>query len=232
MNRVVITFVGVVLLSGVCLADEKTVLKDDNDRVNYSVGYQIGGDFKRQGVELSAEMLVKGIRDAVSGTEPLMTPQEMSQTLLDLKRKILALQKAERKKIADQNLADGKRFLEENAEKEGVKTLPGGLQYRVVREGAGAVPAATDTVTVHYRGTLIDGTEFDSSYGRGKPATFQLGRVIKGWTQALQLMKQGAKWQLFIPPDLAYGDRPSGRIPANSTLIFEVELISVEPSKQ
>ena len=131
-------------------------------------------------------------------------------------------------KAAQDNLARGKAFLEENAKKEGVKTLPSGLQYRVIQEGSGATPGATDTVTVNYRGTLIDGTEFDSSYSRGKPATFRADRVIRGWTEALQMMKEGAKWELFIPPDLAYGERGAGgKIGPNSTLVFEVELVSV-----
>lgn len=152
----------------------------------------------------------------------------MRTTLVNLKKKISVAQQQQQKQQADKNLAEGKAFLEENGKKEGVKTLPSGLQYKVIQEGSGKMPAASDTVTVHYRGTLIDGAEFDSSYKRGKPATFRADRVIAGWKEALQLMKPGAKWQLFIPGPLAYGERGAGaKIPPNSTLIFEVELISI-----
>ena len=228
MKLFVTAALSAVLLFGACKAEEDPQLKDENDRVNYSLGHQIGGDFKRQGVEIRPKLVVKGIQDALSGAEPLMTSEEMNKTLVDLKKRIVTAQRDEREKLADKNLAEGKAFLLENAEKEGVKTLPSGLQYKVIEEGSGATPAATDTVVVHYRGTLIDGTEFDSSYSRGKPATFRADRVIRGWTEALQMMKEGAKWELFIPSDLAYGQRSVGaKIGPNSTLIFEVELISI-----
>jgi FKBP-type peptidyl-prolyl cis-trans isomerase len=179
-------------------------------------------------VEIRPEFVVKGIQDALSGTKPLMTPDEMKKTLMDLKKRIVTAQREERKAAAQDNLAQGKTFLEENAKKEGVKTLASGLQYKVITQGSGATPEATDTVLVHYRGTLIDGTEFDSSYSRGKPATFRADRVIRGWAEALQMMKEGAKWQLFIPPELGYGTGGAGsKIGPNSTLVFEVELISV-----
>jgi FKBP-type peptidyl-prolyl cis-trans isomerase FklB len=218
-------------LSGFSAAAEKPEVKEQKDKISYSVGYQVGGDFKRQGVGLNPEMLVKGAQDALSGAEPLVSPREMDQTLVDLKKKIVTEEKAGRKKLAEKNLKDGKDFLEQNAKKEGVVTLPSGLQYKALKEGSGASPKANDNVTVHYRGTLIDGTEFDSSYKRNKPATFRLDRVIPGWTQALTLMKPGAKWQLFIPAKLAYGERGAGtKIPPGSTLIFDVELVSVQPA--
>ena len=217
-----------VIFLGVGFAADNPNVKEEKDKVSYSVGYQVGGDFKRQGVELNPELLVKGVQDAMSGGKPLMTPEEMNKTLVDLKKKIVTAQREEQKKAADKNLADGKKFLESNAKKEGVTTLPSGLQYKVVAKGTGASPKKTDSVTVHYKGTLIDGTEFDSSYKRGQPATFRVDGVIAGWTEALQLMKPGAKWQLFIPANLAYGERGAGsRIGPNSTLIFEVELIKV-----
>jgi FKBP-type peptidyl-prolyl cis-trans isomerase FklB len=141
----------------------------------------------------------------------------------------MAARQRESKERAEKNLAEGKAFLEENKKKEGIKTLPSGLQYKVITEGSGRTPKATDTVTVHYRGTLINGTEFDSSYKKGQPATFQVSGVVRGWTEALQLMKEGSKWQLFIPSELAYGERAAGpQIPPGSTLIFEVELISIK----
>ncbi len=219
---------GIVYLSGVCLAGEAAKIASDKERINYSIGYQIGGDFKRQGIDIDPDIVVKGIRDAQAGTKPLMTPEEMNKTLVDLKAKVVAAQREEQKKVARKNLAAGKTFLSKNEKKEGVTTLPSGLQYKVIEKGSGSSPKKTDNVTVHYKGTLIDGTEFDSSYRRGKPATFRVDGVIAGWTEALKRMKPGAKWQLFIPPDLAYGERGAGqRIGPNSTLIFEVELIRV-----
>jgi FKBP-type peptidyl-prolyl cis-trans isomerase FklB len=215
-------------LVGISFAGDKSELKDEMDKISYSVGHQVGGDFKRQGVELNPDAFVKGVQDALSGTAPLMGRQEMNKTLMDLKKKIVATQQKEQQKTAGKNLALGKAFLAENGKKEGVKTLPSGLQYKIIKEASGKTPTSKDTVTVHYRGTLIDGTEFDSSYSRGKPASFRADRVIKGWQEALQLMKAGARWQLFIPADLAYGERSTGNIGPNSALIFEVELISIQ----
>jgi len=228
MKQIVIALVNVLLFFGVCSAGGKLDLKDEKVRLSYSVGYQVGGDFKRQGLDINPEMLLKGVHDALTGKEPVMTPQEMRTTLVDLQKTVAAAQNQKNEAQAEKNLAEGKTFLAENRKKEGVKTLPSGLQYKVIKKGSGAMPKATDTVTVHYRGTLLDGTEFDSSYKRGKPATFGVGGVVAGWTEALQLMKEGAKWQLFIPPELGYGQGgASAKIPPNSTLIFEVELISV-----
>ena len=218
---------GVILMGTPCLAEEKPDLKNEKAKINYSVGYQIGADFKRQGVEINPEALVKGIQDALSGEKGLMTPQERRNTLVNLQRQVAALKEQDKPKQAQEYRGEGREFLAENAKKAGVKTMDSGLQYKVIREGAGRSPGVTDTVTVHYRGTLIDGTEFDSSYRKDKPATFRVDRVIPGWTEALQLMREGAKWQLFIPPDLAYGER--GTL-ADKTLIFDVELISVAPS--
>jgi len=232
MKQVLIAAVLAVFTLSVCLAGEKPELKNDNDKISYSVGYQVGGDFKRQGIDLDPDLVVKGIRDGLAGTKPLMTPQEMNKTLVDLKKKIVAEEQRQKKEAAGKNLQEGKAFLAENAKKKDVKTLPSGLQYQVIEKGSGDSPKKTDTVTVNYKGTLIDGTEFDSSYKRGKPATFRVDGVIAGWTEALQLMKPGAKWQLFIPSELAYGERGAGsRIGPDSTLIFEVELISVQAGK-
>ena len=216
--------------ASLAVAAEDLKLEDATARVNYSVGYQIGGDFKRQGVELNAQAIVKGIEDALAGGETLMTPQEMRTTLVELKKKVTADQRKQMQAAAEKNLAEGKAFLADNGKKEGVKTLPSGLQYRIIQEGSGKSPNPGDPVTVHYRGTLIDGSEFDSSYSRGQPATFKCDRVISGWKEALPMMKEGAKWQLVIPPELAYGQRGAGsKIPPNSTLIFEVELLSITP---
>ncbi len=232
MRYLLAMLLSVILMSNLCLAEEKPDLEDEKAKANYSVGYQIGGDFKRQGVEINPEMLVKGIQDALSGEKGLMTPQERRNTLVNLQRQVAAQQEQDKPEQAREYPGEGREFLIENSKKEGVKTTDSGLQYRIVAEGSGKMPKSTDTVTVHYRGTLIDGTEFESSYSRGKPATFGVGRVIAGWTEALQMMKEGARWQLFIPSKLAYGDKRTGNIEPNSTLIFDVELISVQPSEQ
>ena len=215
-----------VLLLGVGFAGDTPEVKEEKDKISYSVGYQVGRDFKRQGVDLNPELLVRGVQDGMSGGKPLISQQEMNETLVDLKKKVVAEEQRQKKEAAGKNLQEGKAFLAENAKKKDVTTLPTGLQYKVIEKGSGASPKKTDSVTVHYKGTLIDGTEFDSSYARGKPATFRVEGVIAGWTEALQLMKPGAKWQLFIPANLAYGERGAGsRIGPNSALIFEVELI-------
>jgi len=217
------------LLSGNARAAEETALEGEKQKLGYSIGYQVGGDFRRQGFEIDPELVVKGVLDAQAGSEPLITPEAMRQALTELKLQAAAAAKQQREEQAAKNLAEGKVFLAENAGKEGVRTLPSGLQYQVLSEGKGDPPAATDTVTVHYRGTLIDGSEFDSSYGRGQPATFSLDRVIPGWTEGLQLMRPGARYRLFLPPELAYGERGGGpKIGPNTALVFEVELLSVE----
>ena len=232
MKRVLITFFRVVLLFAACSAGEKQELKDQKGKDSYSLGYKYGESLKKQGMEIDLEVFNAGFRDATGGNEPRMSQEEMGAILSDLQKRAFAAQQLQLRERAAKNLEEGKGFLAENAKKDGVKTLPGGLQYRVITQGAGTSPKAGDTVTVNYRGTFIDGSEFDSSYKRGEPATFQVDGVIKGWTEALQSMKEGGKWRIFVPSELAYGERGLGRIPPNSTLIFEVELISVQPSEQ
>lgn len=201
-------------------AEQAAEVMSDNEKILYSLGYELGKDIKRQDLELSREMLLKGVDDALSGTRPLVNTSGRQKALRDIK-----------KRRAGENLKASLAFLAANAEKEGVKTLPSGLQYKELRAGEGKTPESSGRVTVNYRGTLIDGTEFDSSYERGQPSTFDVRKVIKGWREALLLMKEGAKWELYIPPDLAYGQRsPRDRIPANSALIYEVELLSVAPA--
>jgi len=202
--------------------------ENEKDRVSYSVGYQVGGDFKRQGMEINPEAMVRGVEDALKGAEPAISEEEMHKTLVEVKKKIMEAQQAKRQEEAKKTLTEGQAFLAKNAKRKGVTKLPSGLQYEVLKKGEGAKPQAGDTVTVNYRGTLIDGTEFDSSYKRDKPLTFNLDRVIKGWTEGLQLMSPGAKYKLYIPAELAYGERGAGeKVPPNSTLIFEVELLSI-----
>ena len=223
--------VGAICVFGAAIAqadDSALDFDDETVRINYSLGYQIGGDFKRQQVEMNPDMLLQGFEDATGGDKPLMTEQEMATVLSNLATRVQAAQMEKLKKQATENLKAGEAFLADNSEKAGVTTLPSGLQYKVITAGTGKSPQKSDKVTVHYRGTLIDGTEFDSSYSRNKPATFGVGQVIPGWTEALQLMKEGDKWELVVPSKLAYGERGAGaRVPANSTLVFEVELISV-----
>jgi len=201
-------------------APESTAIEmnTDEEKVNYSLGFELGNDLKRQQLELLPEALLKGAEDAVSGSKALVKPTQRAAALKEIKEK-----------RAQANLEQAQAFLASIAEKEGVVTLPSGLLYREVQAGEGTSPGLDNSVVVNYRGNLIDGTEFDSSYERGKPAAFQVKKVIKGWREALQLMKEGAKWELFIPPELAYGKR--GRpntIPPNSALVYEVELISVK----
>jgi FKBP-type peptidyl-prolyl cis-trans isomerase FklB len=233
MRKHLLPLVGLVgLLAQPALAAEQPKLQSEKQQSSYSVGYQVGGDFKRQGLEIDAESMVQGVQDALAGTEPALPQEEMRKILVELKSKIVAAQAAKQKEAAEKNLAAGKAFLAENAKRKEVKTLPSGLQYEILTPGKGDSPKATDTVTLHYRGTLIDGTEFDSSYRRGKPMTIGLDRVIKGWTEGVQLMQPGAKYKLFIPPDLGYGERGAGEsIPPNSTLVFEVEWPVAEEKK-
>ncbi len=221
--------VGVMLVvTGVYAADEVT-LKTQKDKVSYSMGLNLGKSLMRQPFEVDMDIFLRGFNDAVHKRKPLMTDQEMRETEIAFQKEMGEKQAQMMKAVAEKNKKEGETFLAENKKKEGVKTLPSGLQYKVITEGKGASPKATDTVTVNYKGTLIDGTEFDSSYKRGQPATFPVNGVIKGWTEALQLMKTGSKWQLFIPSDLAYGDKGAGpQIGPNAVLIFEVELLSIK----
>jgi FKBP-type peptidyl-prolyl cis-trans isomerase FklB len=210
-------------------AGEKTAVTSKKDKLSYSIGMNIGHDLKRQSVDIDPDMLAKGLKDAFSGGQTLMTEDEARQTLADFQKEMVAKQQESMKVTGEKNRKEGEAFLSANKKKSGVKTLPSGLQYKIIQEGKGESPKATDTVTVNYRGTLIDGTEFDSSYKRGQPATFPVNGVIKGWTEALQMMKGGAKWELYIPSDLAYGERGAGNlIGPNAVLIFEVELVSIK----
>jgi FKBP-type peptidyl-prolyl cis-trans isomerase FklB len=197
--------------------------------MSYAIGMDLGNKLKNQPVELDHSLIIKGISDTLTGSKTLMNEREFSDSLNALKKEMSQKRMDRMKEESEKNKKEGEAFLAENSEKEGVVTLPSGLQYKVIKEGTGKNPKSTDTVTVNYVGTLINGNEFDSSYRRGQPASFRVNGVIRGWTEALQLMKEGAKWKLFIPPGLAYGERGAGRgIGPNETLIFEVELISIK----
>jgi FKBP-type peptidyl-prolyl cis-trans isomerase FklB len=229
MNRLLICLAAV-LVASIGLAQDKTQLKDQKDKASYSIGHDIGTTFKKQNVELNLDALFAGVKDAVAGKEPVLSKEERDATLQAFQKELIEKQAAASKEAAAKNAAAGEKFLAENKTKEGVKTTASGLQYKVLKEGTGPMPKETDTVVTNYKGTLLDGTEFDSSYKRNEPASFPVNRVIKGWTEALQLMKTGSKYQLFIPSNLAYAERGAGRdIGPNSTLIFEVELISIKP---
>ncbi len=228
-RRFAMTMCAVVALSGAAFAADAPELKNDKEKLSYGIGMDIGGNLKKQAVEVDPELLAKGFKDIYGGGKTLLTEDEARQAIMTFQKAMMAEQAEKMHKLAEKNKGEGEKFLAENAKKEGVKTLPSGLQYKEITSGDGKSPKTADTVTTHYKGTLIDGTEFDSSYKRGQPATFQVSGVIPGWTEALQLMKEGAKWQLFVPSNLAYGERGAGReIGLNATLIFEVELISVK----
>jgi FKBP-type peptidyl-prolyl cis-trans isomerase FklB len=229
MKLQLIAVLGFVLLVSQVSAEEKPVLKDQKDKVSYSIGMNIGNNLKKQAIDVNPDALVYGIKDALSGGKALITEQEVNDTLMAFQKEMASKQSERLKELGEKNKKEGEAFLAENKKKEGVITLPSGLQYKVIKEGTGETPKLTDTVTTNYRGTLIDGTEFDSSYRREQPATFPVKGVIAGWTEALQLMKVGSKWQLFTPSNLAYGERGAGRdIGPNTTLIFEVELLSIK----
>jgi len=211
-------------------AQDAPALENDKARTSYAVGMNLGGAIRKDAA-LDVNLIVQGLRDAFGGGKTLLTAAEMKEILNRLAAELKARQTMQVSEKAAKARSEGEGFLAANKAKEGVVTLPSGLQYKILKAGDGKKPTIEDTVVCHYRGTLIDGTEFDSSYNRNAPATFALKRVIKGWTEALQLMPVGSKWQLVIPPNLAYGERGSGaRVPPNATLIFEVELISIQPS--
>ena len=217
------------LASAATAADTKMTLKDEKDKVSYSIGLNIGRSMKQEGLDLNPDALAAATKDVFAGTKPQLTDEEIQTIMQEFQKKMMAKQLASREEGLGKNKAEGEKFLADNKKKEGIKTTASGLQYKVIKDGSGKTPKATDTVKTHYRGTLINGTEFDSSYKRGEPAEFPVNGVIKGWTEALQLMKEGAKWQLYIPSELAYGERGAGKdIGPNSTLIFDIELLSVK----
>jgi len=217
------------LLPFVTTAQQKASLKSQKDKVSYAIGLDIGRNLKRQLIDVDLNLLMQGLKDGMRDAKTLLSDKEAQEVMMTFQKEQMAKLNENARKLGEKNKKEGETFLAENKKKPGVVTLPSGLQYKILKEGTGRNPKATDTVVTHYRGTLLDGKEFDSSYKRGEPATFPLNGVIRGWTEALQLMKPGAKWQLFIPPQLAYGERGAGQdIGPNATLIFEVELIAIK----
>jgi FKBP-type peptidyl-prolyl cis-trans isomerase FklB len=220
---------GLGLMADSACGADTTDLKTQKDKVSYSIGLDIGEKFKKQSIDIDPDLLARGVKDGLSEGKHLLTEEEIKTVMTAFEKEMQAKVIAQMKEVGDKNMKEGSAFLAENKKKEGVVTLPSGLQYKVITAGTGKKPSATDSVTTQYRGTLIDGTEFDSSYKRGQPATFPVKGVIPGWTEALQLMPVGSKWQLFVPSNLAYGPRGAGQtIGPNATLIFEVELLSIQ----
>lgn len=216
-------------------AAPESPFKTNKEKASYALGMNVGSSLRRQGVDIDPAIFEQGMKDAMAGGKTLITEEEGRAALMQLQSELQSQKAFQEKALGDANKKDGDAFLAANKTKPGVVTLPSGLQYKILKEGTGPKPTATDTVKCTYKGTLIDGTEFDSTAKHGgQPSTFPVNGVIKGWTEALQLMPVGSKWQLFIPPDLAYGERgaPGGQIGPNATLIFEVELLSIEPKNQ
>lgn len=220
--------------SSMAYAEEAVSLKTQKDKVSYLIGRDAGSNLKNQSIDIDPDIFMRGFSDALSGNKSPLSDDETRETMSAFKEERMKKHEEEVKKVTEKNKKEGEAFLAENKKKDGVVTLPSGLQYKVIKEGDGQTPKETDTVTVNYRGTLLDGTEFDSSYKRNEPATFPVKGVIPGWQEALQLMKTGSKWQLFVPAGLAYAERGAGNvIGPNTTLIFEVELLSIgEPGSE
>ena len=216
------------LATGLAVAETK-LLKDEKDRISYSIGLSIGSNFKQQSIDVTLEPLMAGIRDALLSRKPMMTEPEIKATMDAFRKQMNAKMQKQKDSQASTNLAEGEQFLRKNGKKPGVITTASGLQYEIISKGTGAKPKSTDTVVTHYTGTLLNGKVFDSSRKRNSPATFPVNGVIKGWTEALQLMETGSKWKLYIPSSLAYGSRGAGNvIGPNATLVFEIELLEIK----
>ena len=214
-------------------AQKTPAFKTQKDKISYAIGMNVGASLHREAIDVDPNLVRQGLEDALAGDKTLLTEDEARATLGELQAGLRKKQQEKMQQAGEVNKEQGEAFLAANKEKNGVVTLPSGLQYEILTSGAGPKPTASDSVVCNYRGTLIDGKEFDSSYKRGKPTTFPVGGVIKGWTEALQLMPVGSKWRLFVPSELAYGERGTGTdIGPNTTLIFEVELLSIQSKDQ
>lgn len=200
----------------------------DPNKLSYAVGFLYGSQLKGMGFDFNLERVTTGMQDAVNEVGPAVPEDEMKAALQQMEEKLRREQMEKFRKVAQENKQEGEKFLAENADKKGIEVLPSGLQYRVIEEGEGDRPALDDTVAVHYRGSLPDGLEFDSSFARGTPATFQVKSVIKGWQEALTMMREGAKWQIFVPPELAYGETGKRPIGPNQTLVFDLQLVEIK----
>ncbi len=229
MRQVVVLMVALAMVSSATFAQKKAQLKTQKQKASYGIGMEIGTNFKEQFPDVDVDAMVRGFRDALAGAKPAIAKPELDSVMAVFQQEMVQ-RRSERIAVAGaKNLKEGETYCSENKGKPGVVTLPSGLQYRIIKEGTGPKPTAKDTVVCNYRGTLINGKEFDSSYKRGQPAEFVLGQVIPGWIEALQMMPVGSKWELVIPANLAYGERSMGAdIGPNSTLVFEVELLGIK----
>ncbi len=224
--------IGVAFLTVAVAAQDASELKTQKEKFSYALGMQMGAGFRKQVLDLDPAIFAKALADSFNGAKTLLTEDEMHAVLVNAQEEYKKKQAALREEKAQAALKEGEKFLAENKNEEGVVTLPSGLQYKILKEGKGDKPELNDKVVCNYRGTLIDGTEFDSSAKHNGPATFPVKGVIKGWTEALLMMPAGSKWQLFVPPQLAYGQNGAGQmVPPNATLIFEVELLSVKENE-
>lgn len=233
MKQVLLVTIVLVLSSVACSGQTPKApikeLKTPDEKLSYAIGLEVGTSLKNLPTEIDFPVFVQAVEDGLKGKKPLLTQEQALEIKMEFGKKVREERARERKELGEKNRKEGEAFLAENKKKKGVVTTESGLQYMVLHEGEGPKPKATDRVKVHYRGTLIDGTEFDSSYTRGKPATFALKGVVAGWTEALQLMKVGSKYRLFIPSELAYGKRGRGpKIGPDAVLIFELELLEIE----
>jgi len=220
---------GVAFLTVAVAAQDASELKTEKEKFSYALGMQMGAGFRKQVLDLDPAIFAKGLTESFNGAKTMLTEDEMRAVLVNAQEEYKKKQAALREEKAQAMLSEGEKFLAENKNKEGVVTLPSGLQYKILKQGKGEKPAIDEKVVCNYRGTLLDGTEFDSSAKHNGPATFPVRGVIRGWTEALQMMPAGSKWHLFVPPHLAYGKEGSGQmVPPNATLIFEVELLSVK----
>ncbi|MBI5686247.1 MAG: FKBP-type peptidyl-prolyl cis-trans isomerase [Verrucomicrobia bacterium] len=218
--------IGLLALDG--SAADKPVVKDEKEKISYHVGVEIAKNLKRQGIEVEMESVLRGLKDELSAQKSLANDEEHRAIISDFQVELRRKQALALKKASEENKKAGDAFLAENKAKKDVVTLPSGLQYKILKAGNGKIPTDTDAVKCHYRGTLVNGTEIDSSYKKGQPATHQMSRIIPGWKEALKLMPEGSKWQLVVPPQLAYGARGFANVGPNATLVFELELLSVE----
>ncbi|KTC67986.1 macrophage infectivity potentiator (Mip) [Legionella birminghamensis] len=227
MKLVAAATMGLAMSTAIAASD--VTLSTDMDKLSYSIGADLGKNFKKQGIEINPTAMAKGLQDGMSGSQLMLTEDQMKEVLNNFQKDLMAKRNAEFSKKSEENKAKGETFLSQNKSKEGVVSLPSGLQYKIIETGSGAKPAKDDTVTVEYTGRTIDGQVFDSTDKSGKPATFKVSQVIPGWTEALQLMPAGSTWEIYIPSGLAYGPRSvGGPIGPNETLIFKIHLISVK----
>ena len=228
MKKLFVTLFAASLTLSLLAADETDPFKSKKEKISYMLGMTYGKQLKQNDVDLEYESFLKGLKDSTSGGKTMLTEEQARTIYMEFSQELRAKTMEKQKVEGEKNKKLGETFLAENKKKDGVKTAASGLQYKIETAGTGKIPAPSDTVSCHYRGTLIDGTEFDSSYKRNQPATFPVKGVIPGWTEALQLMPEGSKWMLYLPSTIAYGERGRPNIPANSTLLFDIELIAIK----